>query len=474
MSTRTSPGIQAAERGHDTAAQREREDALLARCESLVAEALRAGADEAEAFATHAEKSLATFEKGDLKLAHVDEGSSIGLRVFKHQRLGFAATNQFDTASLAGVARNAVALATASPADVANRLPDARPIVQLPPLVHAGLDRFGIEEAVDLGHTLLTRAQAFDKRLSVDGANAGVSRVAQAVHTSRGVRAVESDAMVTLSISGMAIAGADVGGFHYQSDAVRDPACVQAALHQVVDDFAGTSVGNLGAQRAPNSYQGLVLFSPDAFLDLFVAPVLSAASAIAVQRGRSALAQRLGERIGVLGLAIHDTPEDLGLAGAGSFDREGQPARRFALVEDGVLMGWLYNGYAAAVENRTSTGHARGGARGVPGLGAHAISVAGGTGGTRETLLATLGRGLLVQRFSGSVDPASGDFSGVAKSSRWVEGGRVSGPVRETMLSGNAYQLLARIAQLGTVAERVDGSARAPWALVDGLSVTAG
>jgi len=458
----------------ESAQQREREDELLARCEALVAEALRAGADEAEAFATHAQKAAATFEKGDLKLAHVDEGSTIGLRVFRQQRLGFAATNQFDAASLASAARNAVALATASPADIANRLPDARPIAPLPSLVHPGLARLGIGEAVDHGHALVTRAQRFDPRLSVDGANASVSRVSQAIHTSRGVRASESDAMVALSISGMAIDGADVGGFHYASDAVRDPAEVERSLARLVDDFAGTSVGNLAAQRAPTSYQGLVLFSPDAFLDLFVAPVLAAASAIAVQRGRSALAKRLGERIGAPGFSILDAPGDRELTGAASFDREGQPARAFAIVEDGWLRGWMYNGYAAAVENRASTGHARGGARSVPGLGAHAITVPAGSGGTREALLASLGRGLLVQRFSGSVDPASGDFSGVAKSSRWVEGGRILGPVRETLLSGNAYRLLARIAVLGSVAERVDGGARAPWALVDGIDVTAG
>jgi PmbA protein len=462
------------ERALGAESQHQREDELLARCESLVAEALRAGADEAEAFAAHADQSLATFEKGDLKLAHVDEGSSIGLRVFKDQRLGFAATNQFDHASLASVARNAVALASASPADPANRLPEARPITMVPSLVHPGLAAFGIDESVDLGHTLLTRAQAFDPRLSVDGANAGVSRASRAIHTTRGVRAVESDAMVTLSIAGMAVDGADVGGFHYQSDAVRDPSRVDAALRELVDEFARTSVENLAAQRAPNSYQGLVLLSPDAFLDLFVAPVLAASSAIAVQRGRSALGKRLGDRIGAPGFSIADAPEDRELAGAASFDREGQPALHFTLVEDGFLRGWLYNGYAAAVEGRASTGHARGGARGAPGLGAHAVCVPGGGGGDRAAMLGTLQRGLLVQRFSGSVDPASGDFSGVAKSSRWVEGGRVHGPVRETLLSGNAYQLLARIAALGTTPERVDGSARAPWALVDGLSVTAG
>jgi len=102
------------------------------------------------------------------------------------------------------------------------------------------------------------------------------------------------------------------------------------------------------------------------------------------------------------------------------------------------------------------------------------IACAPGRGGTREDLLRTLGRGLLVQRFSGSVDPASGDFSGVAKSSRWVEGGAVVRPLRETLLSGNAFQLLASVVALSSASERVDGSARAPWALVDGLNVTAG
>lgn len=452
----------------------EREDELLARCESLVAEALRAGADEAEAFASHASRATATFEKGDLKLAHVDEGATIGLRVFRDQRLGFTATNQLDAAALATAARRAVALASASPADAANRLPDARPVSMLAPLVHPGFAGYGVEAAVDAGHALLVRAQGVDRRVSVDGASASFARVAQAIHSSRGVRATESDAQLALSISGMAIDGADVGGFHYGSDAVRDPALASSTVATLADEFARVALGNLAAKRAPASYQGLVLFSPDAFLDLFIAPILSAASAIAVQRGRSALGKRLGERIGSPGFSIVDRPDDRALAGASSFDREGQPARAFAIVEDGWLRAWMYNGYAGAVEGKPSTGHARGGARGVPGLGPHAITVAAGTGGARDALLATLGRGLLVQRFSGTVDPASGDFSGVAKSSRWVEGGRVGAPLRETLLSGNAYQLLARIAALSSEAERVDGAARAPWALVDGVTVTAG
>ena len=72
------------------------------------------------------------------------------------------------------------------------------------------------------------------------------------------------------------------------------------------------------------------------------------------------------------------------------------------------------------------------------------------------------------------VDPASGDFSGVAKSARWVEGGKVVRPCRETLFSGNAFELLSSILALSSTSESIMGGAFAPWALVDGISVTAG
>ncbi len=216
-----------------------------------------------------------------------------------------------------------------------------------------------------------------------------------------------------------------------------------------------------------------MLFAPDAFFDIFVAPLVSAASAIAVQRGRSPLAGKLGTRIASRLLEILDDPRDRTLAGCGSFDREGQPAAPYPIVTRGALAGYLYNGYAAAVEGATRPA-TRAAARAACALGAHAIVVRGGPGGSRERILAAFGRGLFVQRFSGTVDGASGDFSGVAKSSRWVDGGRAVHPVREMLLSGNLYRLLHELRRLSTVEERLSGSARAPYAIVDGLSITSG
>jgi len=52
--------------------------------------------------------------------------------------------------------------------------------------------------------------------------------------------------------------------------------------------------------------------------------------------------------------------------------------------------------------------------------------------------------------------------------------GAVVAPIRETLIAGNVFALLPRIVALSSTAERCSGEARVPYALVDGVAVTAG
>lgn len=449
------------------------EERLLERCDALVERARARGADEAEAFAVCSRSIAVRYEKGDLQLTQVDEGTSVGLRVFRDRRQGFACTNQAGAAAVDNAVADALALAGFSPPDEANLLPESQAITPLPSMVEPALAALDVEAAVERARALVAATQALDERISIDQASLDVSSTSVAVVGSSGVRAAESDAALSQMLFGMAIDGDDVGGFDYRSESVRRLANAAAAAERVVQRFASTVLGNLGAGAA-ESYRGPVLFAPSAFAEIFISPLVSAASAIAVQRGRSALAGKVGQQVASVDLHVFDDPTDLELLGAASFDREGQPCTRRPLVERGVLSGLLYNGYAARVDGVRSTGHAVGGARSVPGLGPHALVVSPGDGGDEAAMLARLQRGLFVQRFSGTVDPASGDFSGVAKSARWVEGGEVARPVRETLISGNAFELLRSVAALSTSLDRGSGGYRLPWALIDGVSVTAG
>jgi PmbA protein len=439
----------------------------------LLERAIAAGAEHAEVYGEAGETVAVQFEKNDLKLTHVDESGSLGLRVLVDGKIGFAATNQVASGALAAAARNALDLARLSVPDEHNVLPPARPLAAPLPLASPQIAGLGIDDAVARGREFLRKLLAVDARVAVDKAHFTVSVGRRVVRASTGVDAAEDASAVGFGVFGMARDGDDVGGFDYWDDHVRDLRSLDAAVDATVSRFTSAVLGNLGAEAA-ESYRGPVLFAPQAFEEIFIEPILAAASAMAVQRGRSALAGKLGERIAGPGITIVDDPGDASLAGATRFDREGQPAQRFTLVERGVLRGYLYNAYAARKDGRDSTGHASGGARAVPGIAPHAIVVAPGDGGDLTSLLRSLGRGLYVQRFSGTVDSASGDFSGVAKSARWVENGALVKPLRETLISGNAFELLKGAVTLQSSSERVMGVTRVPAAIVDGVAVTAG
>ena len=82
---------------------------------------------------------------------------------------------------------------------------------------------------------------------------------------------------------------------------------------------------------------------------------------------------------------------------------------------------------------------------------------------------------LVLHRYSGQVDPVSGDFSGVAKGGEWWRGGERAYTVQETLISGNVFDVF-RTAILGISKETevIDCGEECPTILVDGVSVTAG
>jgi len=129
-----------------------------------------------------------------------------------------------------------------------------------------------------------------------------------------------------------------------------------------------------------------------------------------------------------------------------------------------VLKTHVDSSYTARRRGTQSTGHA-GGLLG--------ISLAPGDR-SLEQLLSDADPLVVVERFSGNLDPVTGDFSGVAKGSHWHERGEHRHPLIETMIAGNFFEVLKNIVALSDRADHHMNQWKAPWVLVDGVSVTAG
>ena len=442
---------------------------LLDLCDDVLARAERAGATACEAFAEYVKQTSASVEQNELKGASSAEHEAVGIRLFVGDRMGFAYVNRFDDESLDEAIADAVAIARASPGDPATGLLDPQPGKVVKGLWDDAIANLPPDEVVRRTAALLDEARGVDARVSVDNASFSATLGHSAVVSTRGVRAAASETAASWGLFGMAVDGDEVGSFDMWSEGARQ--LKDARTDEGARRF-GETVMSLLKPREGKSYKGKVLFSHDAFGEIFLDTLFDAMDGDAVHKGKSRLKGKLGKRVASPDFLVVDDGARHGGLASGAFDREGMPHRRAVLVGDGVLHSFLYDGKAARRAGARPTGHAEGSARSLPSIGTTNVEVGGGSASDEE-LLRELKDGLWVGRFSGNVDEVSGDFSGVAKGSFLVEKGKRTAPVKETLIAGNVFDMLQRVLAVGRERHRVMATL-CPWVLVDGVDVTAG
>jgi PmbA protein len=223
------------------------------------------------------------------------------------------------------------------------------------------------------------------------------------------------------------------------------------------------------------------IFAPEAFLDL-IGAFSGMFNARAVLDGVS-LSSRdsLGETLAVPFLDLHDNPLHPGNIGASSFDGEGTPTRRLALLEGGLLCNFLHSEATARAFGVAPTGHAGMGAKVSVGPDWFEVGATPGSGGGESGLdrHATSGRlageggaVVLIESLSAlhaGVKASQGAFSlpfdgwliqnGVQRS---IEAATVAGDIRAVLKGVIGFEGAPKITPDGLC----------PWVWVEGLSVT--
>ncbi|MBU6427863.1 MAG: TldD/PmbA family protein, partial [Cyanobacteria bacterium REEB65] len=414
------------------------------------------------------------YEKNDLNLARSDQELAVGIRALVGKSLSFVTTNE--AASLAESARQAVALARLSPPDEHNALPERSDLVANarngtwdPALQDMGPDALTMRtcELVERIHAKAPHGV----QLAIDQVRLSAEESVEAIASSSGVRAGMHATYLSGFVMGMAKQGEAVGSFTYDGAAGNGRQEVEAELALAIDRFVDKALGALGPHKG-RSFKGTILLTPDAVGEILVGPLLEAIGADAVRKGRSPLGAKEGQAIAAACFTMRDPGERLGMFSGRPFDREGQPVQAVELVSGGRLRTFLFDSYEARMTGRRSTGHAQGGATSPPRPGSALVEVLPGARAAAE-MERSLEMALLVPRFSGRVEMATGDFSGVVKGGFLVERGERI-PVTETMIAGNLYDALRHIAEVSSDRLQLFGTSCFPTIAVEGVTVTAG
>jgi PmbA protein len=410
--------------------------------------------EEVEVYVARGTETEVRAYDGEVESLTSATSAGIGVRVIVDHRLGFAWAGSLDESVLGETLEEARDNARFATADEHVRLavPDGVEAVPVD-LWDEGLAGVPTERKVALALDLEARARAADPRIrQVSSADYGDGASESALVSTTGIRSSSRKTSGYLSVSVIAGEGdaSQTGGGYSVGRGVGD-----LDPDRACEDAVTRAVRLLGATKGPSGRTTVVFDRRMATSLLSV--VSSALSGEAVEKGRSFFAGRIGEQVGHHGLTLVDDPTDPRAYGAAAYDAEGLACRRNALIDSGILQGFLYDTVSGSRAGVASTGSAvRGGYAGTPSPGCRALTLAPGPEGYDEDgVLAAVGEGLFVQSMTGvhsGVNPISGDFS-VGAEGLMIRDGRLAEPVREITVASTLQRMLLSLVAVGADVE---------------------
>ena len=413
---------------------------------SGIEEAARgAGADEAECMVRRVHSLRIEVKNGKPEGVRRNEETSAALRVLLDgRREGFAFTTAPDKAGFKDFARDAIDAARLLPAMEENRFSNAATIGSKKDLFDAKGFEISFENKVLLAAEVEAAVLDTDERIEQAHKPAfGQQHRSTSIASGGRIWSYE-DSVFSLSAQAVARSGEE-------SQAGHD--------YQVSRRFSDIEPGQVGRNAAREAVELLggsppetgtypALFPPKVALDLLGA-LISSFSAEEMQKGRSRLTDKRGERFFSEALTIVDDGTMPWRIGSIPFDDERVPPVPRRLVDSGFISGCMHTLKTAAKWAEEPTGSAsRGALTSAPVPGPSNLYIQAGTGPI-ETIVPS-GPSVRFNSLMGAhmMDSVSGDFS-LGASGYILYDGEPVRPFRNGTVSGNLFDLMASILGVG-------------------------
>lgn len=418
-------------------------------------------AEAAEVFRSLAEETAVTFEANRLKQVQGRQVDNVALRIIHQGRLGFA------TAS-GKVAGKALVQQAMEAAGFGAQAHFQFPAYSSFPGVNVhdpATERVSVEEMVGLGQSLIDRVRQHTPELVCE---ARVVRVVVEHHILSSAAQLMSyrSSFFRLELEGTLIRGTDmlfVGDDEVSCQPIRD-----------IGPVAEATIGQLERARflasVPTGYLPAV-FTPKGVASAFLVPLMVAFNGRIVLQGASPLGQRLGQKAFPRDISLWDDATLAYRPASRPWDGEGVPSQRTTLIEQGVVANFIYDLQTAGMAGAKSTGNASR-AMGAPAPMPNSLVIGQGKASLQD-MLRDMKEGLLIEQLIGAEqgNVLGGDFGGNVLLGYRVEKGNIVGRVKDTMVSGNIYQLLQE-AVVGREAHWAGGMLYTPHLYVPRLAVS--
>lgn len=444
-------------------------DEAQSRAQDLVAAARRAGADAADAiYACNASTTVAV-RLGALEDVERSEGEEIGLRIFMGQRSASIAASDMNAATLGTLVERCIAMAREAPEDpYAGLAPEDR-------LLRDALPALDLADPNDPEPALLREraleveeaARAVSGVTNSEGGGASNGRSQVALATSHGFAGAYAGTSHSTWASVLAGAGANMQRDHASHsvrhlDDLEKPAVIGARAGE-------RAVARLNPAKLESGVLPIV-FDPRIGSSI-MGHLIGGMVGPAITRRSSFLLDSIGQALFDSAITIIDDPLRQRGIRSRPFDGEGLPVARRALIDQGVLTGWLLDSASARQLGLEPTGHASRGGSGAPGAGVTNVHMEPGSLSPAQ-LMADIKRGLYVTELIGmGVNGVTGDYSRGA-AGFLIEDGAITRPVSEITIASNLKDMFRALVPADDLVFRY--GMNVPTIRIDGMTVAGG
>ncbi|MBI2934103.1 MAG: TldD/PmbA family protein [Chloroflexi bacterium] len=422
----------------------------------------RKHAEQAEVYYAEVEESSVGFEANRVKKLTSRQRSVTALRIVKNGRIGIAMANQSDrTEELVGMAVQVSEFG----ATAAFELPGPQPLPETQ-VMDKNITGVSLERMIGIGEEVISRVTSHTPALLVEG------RVGKSISTvrlinSRGAESSYSKSVMTVMMEGTLVKDTDLLFVEEMDVSCRPISGGRHISDSMIEQLersretASVASGKLPVVFLPRAVAGSMLFA-----------LAQAFNGRVVFQGASPVANKLGQKVFDKKVKIWDDPTIAFRPGSRPFDDEGMPSQRNSLIEDGVVSHFIYDLQTAGLAKTKSTGNGSRMGGGVPAPAISALVIQEGDVAVND-LIGDINEGLVVDSLMGAEqgNTLGGDFSGNVLLGFKVENGKLVGRVKDTMVSGNIYDILQDIT-LANDARWIGGMLRSPSIFLPRLAVS--
>jgi len=419
-------------------------------------------AEEAEVFMVSSEETPVQFEANRLKHIQSKQSTRVTLRIVRQGKIGYSsAAGSSDSQRLVDMAVEAARFGMPARFEFPPRASYPKVEVFDPEVESVSLDAM-----IGLGEELVTTVTSHTPDIVCE---AQVVKGLVSVHilNSRGGQGSYRVSLFGLSIEGSLIRDTDM---LFVGDG-------QSSCHPVLESGPVTEVVleqlELAREQAPVTSRMLpVIFTPRGVASALISPLTVAFNGKMVLEGASPIGNRLGELVFAPELSLRDDPTIAYRPDSRPCDDEGVPSQRTPLIEQGRVASFLYDLQTAALAHTRSTGNGSRGHGGPPAPSPSAFTIAPGEA-TFDEMVNDMKEGLVIEQLmgAGQGNILGGDFSGNVLLGYKVEHGKIVGRVKDTMVSGNVYQVLGEVVAVGREPRWVGAFLQTPHLYCPSLSV---